>query len=240
MSLTQIGKLKIKFYISGKVSKTSFTNLCDIDIAFGVKYRDDYFVSTLSSGAQTSEFTNVTFAVFGTAKTSGIPIVGISFYQNTNYSNMALTYLNENGEFVSEQISSAAGGTTINKEIPIFRAEGSAGASSINLSTVAPNTAIEALVDGTMTEINNTPKTVNITDGNIVINVDSHSPKDKYTVQINNGENMLKLVDGSTQYTSFPASINVEANKTISAYGEPDKEITINYMNTGKPVITNT
>lgn len=112
--------------------------------------------------------------------------------------------------------------------------------SSINLSTVDPNTSIEALVDGIMTEINNTPKTVNITDGNVVIDVASHSPKDKYTVQLNNGNNMLQIIDGSTQYNSFPASIPVETNKTLTAYGEPDKEITINYTNTGTPVITNT
>ena len=241
MALTKIGNLTIKFYVAtNNVSKTIFSNECNIPIATGMVYRNANVAQTLGAMAETSERSDVVFAIFGTAKTSTIPIVGISFYQNQSYGEMGLTYLNENGEFVTEHLSAVAGGATITKTIPVFKAEGSAGAGFINLSTEDPNTAIEALVDGTMTEINNTPKTVNITDGNVVIDVASHSPKDKYTVQVNNGDNMLRIVDGSTQYNSFPASIPVQANKTLTAYGEADKEITINYTNTGTPVVTNT
>lgn len=145
-----------------------------------------------------------------------------------------ISYLKEDGTPTVELMPKA-------KNIPIMTSDSMVQpTSSINLSTVDPDTTIEALVDGTMTEINNTPKTVDITNGDVIIDVSTHSPKDKYTVQVNNGDNMLRIVDGSTQYNSFPASVPVQANKTLTAYGEADKEITINYTNTGTPVVTNT
>lgn len=161
-----------------------------------------------------------------------VPICfGFVKYMESNF----VMYMNSEGVYIKVILTNDD-----SVEVPLFSLPASGGVSSINLSTVEPNTTIEVLVDGANREVNNTPKTVDITDGNIIINVSTHSPKDNYTVQVNNGNNMFNITDGSTQYNSFPASIHVGENKTITAYGEPDKEITIKYTNTGTPVITNT
>lgn len=238
MALTKIGTIQIHHYLTAsEYAHTILTNNTPKNLAIGFSDRSSHNAASFPAN-QTLDKNTLAWAIIS-GQYYDSNVIGIQLAKNGN--NMTVFYMNENYEFVNEVLETGTAGsegTTI--DIPIFSGIGSAGASSINISTVDPNTAIEALVDGIMTEINNTPKTVNITDGNVVIDVASHIPKDKYTVQVNNGDNMLRIIDGSAQYTSFPASIPVEANKTLTAYGEPDREITINYTNTGKPVITNT
>lgn len=231
MALTQIGSIDILFSTAQGYMDLQLTSNYD-KYTYLTVLNGNY--KRLSIRKVTGYSASVRTVLIADEDNSFVPIViynaGLS---KDNWYNVY--YMDSTGSYVKKTCSS---GERVN--FPYILMPTTAGLTSINLSTVDPNTTIEALVDGNLTEINNTPKTVNITDGNVVVNVSTHSPKDNYTVQINNGENMVKLVDGSTQYTSFPASINVEANKTISAYGEPDKEITINYTNTGTPVITNT
>lgn len=238
MALTKIGTIRVHHYVnSSEYTHTEFTNNTPIDLSIGYQNRSTKSAVGFSPST-TKDNNTLQFAIIG-GYGSNTDIVGITLTKK-GYS-MNVFYMNENYEFVNELLDYGnVGGVGTTIDIPVFSGTGSVGASSINMSTADPNTAIDVIVDGVTTYINNTPQTVNITNGNVVVNVSTHSPKDKYTVQINNGDNMLKLVDGYTQYTSFPASINVEANKTISAYGEPDKEITINYTNTGTPVVTNT
>lgn len=239
MALTQIGSVTVHvWYNSNDYLKITVTNNLNEPVGFAFKDRSNSSYSAISANTRSRECTStVSFIVFPREDSSTV-FVPITWIKSDFSYNM--TFLDSDGSFKTVNLDSMPVNVGTTTEVPLFKAEGSVGISSINLSTVDPNTTIEALVDGTTTEINNTPKTVNITNGNVVVNVSTHSPKDKYTIQVNNGDNMLKLVDGATQYTSFPASINVEANKAITAYGEPDKEITINYTNTGKPVITNT
>lgn len=239
MALTQIGTIDV---ISGgySTSTISFAVANNTSAPIYIIYSAQRTQQVITSGSR--------YPSSGTSSNSSYFLV-ITSWKNADDSNYFIPilwdnpadgsqrvfYMHSDGTYKSERLADSA---TIT--IPIFSIPTSGGISSINLSTVDPNTTIEALVDGTMTEINNTPKTVDITDGDVIIDVSTHSPKDKYTVQVNNGDNMLRVVDGSTQYNSFPASIPVETNKTLTAYGEPDREITINYTNTGKPVITNT
>lgn len=239
MALTQIGSVTVHvWYNSSDYLKIKVFNNSNESIGFAYKDRSNDACTGISANATSRECTTTeVFTVFPSrnSTTVFVPITWIR--KGSSYD---MTFLDSDGSFKTVNLDSFPVNEGTTTEVPLFKAEGSAGISSINLSTVDPNTTIEALVDGTMTEINSTPKTVNITNGNVVVNVSTHSPKDKYTVQVNNGDNMLRIIDGSTQYTSFPVSIPVEANKTLTAYGEPDKEITINYTNTGTPVITNT
>ena len=113
------------------------------------------------------------------------------------------------------------------------------GLENLTISTDSVNSTINCIIDGANKLITNIPISVPVTNGQIVIDTDSHMPKDSYSVNINNGDNMLKIVDGDTQYNSFPATITVNANKAITAYGEPSPTITVNYENTSEPVVTN-
>lgn len=112
--------------------------------------------------------------------------------------------------------------------------------SATNVSFSTNSGTINANVAGESVTVSNVPVTKELSgDVSVVINVDSHMPKDSYSVNINNGENMTKIVDGSSVYNSFPVTITVGANKAITAYGEPDKTITVKYENTSVPIITN-
>lgn len=239
MALTQLGTIDV---ICGGYATST--------ISFAVKNESNVYIYLIYSGNRTEQSiaSGDRYPSSGTTSNSSTCLILAPSRSNSENNHFApiiidnpgagyqrVFYLHEDGSYKFEQLAQQETVT-----VPIFSGLSTAGISSINFSTVDPNTTIEALVDGTMTEVNNTPKTVNITDGDVIIDVATHSPKDKYTVQVNNGDNMLRVVDGSTQYNSFPASIPVQANKTLTAYGEADKEITINYTNTGTPVVTNT
>ncbi len=61
-----------------------------------------------------------------------------------------------------------------------------------------------------------------------------------YTVTAADSGNMKQLVIDGITYVDFPVTVVVDKNITISASGEDDKTVTINYTGTKPPVITNT
>lgn len=57
-------------------------------------------------------------------------------------------------------------------------------------------------------------------------------------VNINNGNNLKKVTVGDTEYTDFPVSVSVSGGTTITGYGKDSPVITVDYLNTQEPVIT--
>lgn len=238
MALTQMGTITVLTTGYATTISSGFGAINNTGRAICFIYQSKRVADVIANGdsfnarAVSSSLTMIAPAPSVSTLNYFYPIFCENFVSDNSY---GIIYMNNDGIYVKQLIEQSSSFT-----VPVYNIYSGGGISSINLSTVDPNTTIEALVDGTMTEINNTPKTVDITEGDVIIDVSTHSPKDNYTVQVNNGDNMLRIVDDSTQYNLFPASIPVSANKTLTAYGEPDKEITINYTNTGTPVVTNT
>ena len=58
------------------------------------------------------------------------------------------------------------------------------------------------------------------------------------SVTINNGNNLKKVTVGETEYTNFPVSVSVSGGDTITGYGKDSPVITVDYLNTQEPVIT--
>lgn len=243
MAKTQIGSIAIT---SNRPNPQTSSGINTQAILQSLSQGLEYYISrnksnTLSTDESIIVASSGMDAILFYNTVDAFPIVLFQIQSNPTGTQVIYTtycsYLSTDGNIVVEQFV----GSNQSKIIPIMTLDSmEIQGSKITISTADPDSTISALIDGIITEINNIPKTVNTTDGDVVIDVSTHSPKDKYTVQVNNGNNMLRLIDGSTQYNSFPASIPVEVNKTITAYGEADREITINYTNTGKPVITNT
>lgn len=62
------------------------------------------------------------------------------------------------------------------------------------------------------------------------------------SLTINNGQNMKSIQYGTNTYTQFPVQISLPnaGPQVITANGEDDKIITVDYQNTQVPVVTNT
>lgn len=58
------------------------------------------------------------------------------------------------------------------------------------------------------------------------------------SLSINNGNNLKKVTVGETEYTNFPASVSVSDGAAITGYGKDSPVITVDYLNTQEPVIT--
>lgn len=228
--MAQIGTITFNVALNIQGYSGYYSNTCDIIIACSGYYGASFVVASPGNQHNLGDNISTSPGVIVVPKAGGPAIIlsgNFGLGQNT------LTYYNGT-EFVTETYPSSQALPTI----PVYD-NVEPGLTDVSVSTNSPGTTITVSVDGATNNIGNTPVTIPVTNGNISIDVMSHMPKDSYSLNINNGDNILKIVDGDTQYNSFPATITLNSNKAITAYGEPSPTITVNYENTSEPVITN-